>query len=83
MTLMQARQDTKLPGQSSRTSTYRYPKGWSEGIDEGLSWFGIGSSAIAVPFYIIGSFAGSPDYAVSIMNQLIGAATAVLSFFSL
>ena len=62
------------------------PKGMGvKGIDgRDYSWFGVGSSAIAVPFYIFGSFAGSPDYAVSIMNQLIGAATVVLVFlFSL
>jgi 4-amino-4-deoxy-L-arabinose transferase-like glycosyltransferase len=48
------------------------------------SWFGLGSSALAVPLYSIGAHVGTPEYAVSLMNQLMGAATAVLVFlFSL
>jgi 4-amino-4-deoxy-L-arabinose transferase-like glycosyltransferase len=45
------------------------------------SWYGIAFSALAVPFYFVGKLAGVlPENAVSIMNQLFGAATAVLVF---
>jgi hypothetical protein len=45
------------------------------------SWVGIGSALLAVPFYIAGKLIGVPHgNAVSIMNQLFGAATVVLIF---
>lgn len=45
------------------------------------SWFGIGSSLLAIPFYVAAKAAGaSPENAVSVMNQLTGAATVVLLF---
>ncbi|MCK4826679.1 glycosyltransferase family 39 protein, partial [bacterium] len=49
------------------------------------SWFGIGSVILIVPLHIIGKTVGiPPEDLVSIMNQLVGAATAVLVFlFSL
>lgn len=52
------------------------------GIDgRDYSWFGLGHSLLAIPFYIAGKYAGAnPMLAVSMMNQLIGAATAVLVF---
>jgi len=52
-----------------------------KGIDgRDYSWFGLGNSLLAVPFYIIGKYLGTPENAVSIMNLLIGSATAVLVF---
>jgi hypothetical protein len=62
------------------------PKGLGvKGTDgRDYSWFGLGSSALAIPLYSIGEYVGTPEYAVSMMNHLIGAATAVLVFlFSL
>jgi len=51
----------------------------SDGRD--YSWLGIGSSLLAVPFYVGGEAIGvSPEIAVSIMNNLFGAATVVLVF---
>jgi 4-amino-4-deoxy-L-arabinose transferase-like glycosyltransferase len=44
------------------------------------SWVGIGSALLAVPFFIAGKLIGSPENAVSIMNQIVGAATVVLVF---
>lgn len=45
------------------------------------SWFGIGYSALAIPFYFAGKLASvNPENVVSIMNQLFGASTAVLVF---
>jgi len=44
------------------------------------SWLGIGSALLAVPFYIIGKLIGSPEIGVSIMNQIVGAATVALIF---
>lgn len=44
------------------------------------SWVGIGSALLAVPFYIAGKLMGAPENAVSVMNQLVGAATVVLVF---
>ena len=44
------------------------------------SWFGIGSALLAIPFYIIGKLIGVPAVAVSLMNQLFGAATVALIF---
>lgn len=44
------------------------------------AWGGIGSVMLAVPLYILGEYVGSPENAVSIMNQIFGAATAVLVF---
>ena len=52
-----------------------------KGVDgRHFSWFGIGSALLAVPFYIIGKLIGVPEIAVSMMNQLFGAATVVLIF---
>jgi hypothetical protein len=45
------------------------------------SWVGIGSALLAIPFYLAGNFAGSPENAVSIVNQIVGAATVVLIFY--
>lgn len=45
------------------------------------SWVGLGSALLAVPFYIAGKLTGAPENAVSVMNQLVGAATVVLVFF--
>jgi hypothetical protein len=58
------------------------PKGMGvEGIDgRDYSWFGLGSSALSIPFYVIGKLIGTPENAVSIMNLLIGSATVVLIF---
>ena len=36
---------------------------------------------MAVPFYVVGKIIGNPEVAVSLMNQLFGAATGVLIFF--
>jgi uncharacterized membrane protein len=49
------------------------------------SWFGIGLSVLAIPFYIIGKYISSIGsvYTVSIIGLLIGAATAVLVFLSI
>jgi len=44
------------------------------------SWLGIGFALLAIPFYTIGKLAGSPEIAISIINQLFGAATVVLIF---
>jgi hypothetical protein len=45
------------------------------------SLFGIGSVLAALPFFFIGKLSGaSPENAVSVMNQIIGAATVVLVF---
>lgn len=46
------------------------------------AFFGIGSTLLAVPFYLTGKLMGvPPENAVSVINQLIGAATTVLVFF--
>jgi len=45
------------------------------------SWLGVGSAILAVPFYIAGKLiGGTPENAVSVMNQIFGAATVVLVF---
>ncbi len=44
-----------------------------------FSWYGIGQSILAIPFYVVGKYISNPA-AVSIMNQLFGAAAAVLVF---
>jgi hypothetical protein len=44
------------------------------------SWYGLGQSLLAVPFYIIGKTIGTPESAVSMMNQVIGAAVPVVVF---
>jgi hypothetical protein len=44
------------------------------------AWYGIGKSVLAVPFYLAGKMAGKPESVVSIMNQLYGAASAVIVF---
>ncbi len=45
------------------------------------SWVGIGSAILAIPFYIIAKLAGfPPENAVSVINLLAGAATAVTVF---
>jgi hypothetical protein len=45
------------------------------------SWLGVGSAILAVPFYYIGELIGiPPENALSVMNQLFGAATVVLIF---
>ena len=52
-----------------------------KGIDgKDYSWYGIGYSVISIPFYIIGKYTGSPEGAVSMVNLLFGAMTAVLVF---
>lgn len=53
-----------------------------KGIDgRDYSWVGIGSALLAVPFYIAGNFfGGQPDIAVSVINQILGSATAVIVF---
>lgn len=51
------------------------------GIDgREYSWYGLGQSLLAVPFYIIGKTIGTPESAVSMMNQIICAAVAVVVF---
>lgn len=52
------------------------------GIDgREYSWVGIGSAIVAIPFYIIAKLSGSPpENAVSVINLLVGAATAVTVF---
>ena len=44
------------------------------------SWMGIGSSLLAVPFYLLGKLTGRPEITISIMNQFTSAATVVLVF---
>jgi 4-amino-4-deoxy-L-arabinose transferase-like glycosyltransferase len=44
------------------------------------SWYGLGQSLVAVPFYILGKAIGTPEDAVTLMNQVIGAAIAVVVF---
>ena len=44
------------------------------------SWVGIGSALLSIPFYIVGKLTGIPEYAVLLVNQIFGAATAVLVF---
>jgi 4-amino-4-deoxy-L-arabinose transferase-like glycosyltransferase len=44
------------------------------------SWFGLGGSVLAIPFYIMGKYIGTPAIAVSLMNQIFGAVTVVLIF---
>jgi len=44
------------------------------------SWFGLGHSLLAVPFYIIGKYTGTPENTVSAINLIIGAATVSLVF---
>jgi hypothetical protein len=52
-----------------------------KGVDgRDYSWYGLGQSILAIPFYIIGKYVGTPENAVSIMNPLFGAATVVLVF---
>lgn len=52
------------------------------GIDgRQYSWFGIGSSLLAIPFYLLAKLTGiSPGFAVSTENQFFGAGTVVLLF---
>lgn len=52
------------------------------GIDgRDYSWVGIGSAFLAVPFYIAGKFiGGQPENVISVINPILGAATAVLIF---
>jgi hypothetical protein len=50
-----------------------------KGVDRrDYSWYGLGQSVLAIPFYIVGKYIGTPENAFSIMNQLLGAAAAVL-----
>lgn len=53
-----------------------------KGIDgRDYSWVGIGSALLAVPFYISAKIIGTQlEISISIMNQIIGAATAVVVF---
>src|SRR4030067_1154348 len=52
-----------------------------KGVDgRDYSWYGLGQSVLAIPFYIAGKYIGTPENAFSIMNQLLGAAAAVLVF---
>ena len=44
------------------------------------SWYGIGKSLLAVPFYVAGEIVGRPESVVAIMNQLYGAASVVVVF---
>ena len=52
------------------------------GVDgKSYSWLGIGSALLAVPFYIAGQIIGAaPENTISTIDQLFGAATAVLLF---
>lgn len=51
------------------------------GVDgRDYSWLGIGSTLVAVPFYLAGKMMGSPENFVSLMNQFFSSATAVLVF---
>jgi Dolichyl-phosphate-mannose-protein mannosyltransferase len=46
------------------------------------SWFGIGPVLSALPLYCAGKATGtSPAFVISLLNQLVGAATVVLVFF--
>jgi hypothetical protein len=57
------------------------PENGVKGVDgRDYSWFGLGSSLLAVPFYVIGKYFNTPENTVSIMNLLVGSATAVLVF---
>ncbi len=49
--------------------------------DRDYSCYGIGWSVLAAPAYVIGKYMGNPEGAVSLMNQIFGAASAVLVFF--
>jgi hypothetical protein len=44
------------------------------------SWLGIGTTIIAIPFYIIGKSIGIPEFAILIMNLLFGAAAPIIIF---
>jgi hypothetical protein len=45
------------------------------------SWFGLGYSLFSVPFYLISKFLGTDTgYMISLINQLVGAATVILVF---
>jgi hypothetical protein len=56
------------------------PEGVKGADGRKYSWLGIGSTLLAIPFYIAGKTIGIPEVAVSIMNQLFGVATAILIF---
>ncbi|OGH05897.1 MAG: hypothetical protein A2W22_02540 [Candidatus Levybacteria bacterium RBG_16_35_11] len=52
-----------------------------KGIDgRDYSWYGLGQSVLAIPFYLLGKYLSDPANAVSIMPQIFGAAAAVLVF---
>jgi hypothetical protein len=52
-----------------------------KGVDgREYSWYGLGQSLLAVPFYIFGKTISTPESAVSMMNQVIGAAVVVVVF---
>lgn len=44
------------------------------------TWYGVGQSALMVPFYVIGKFLGNPEFIASLFNPLISAATCVVIF---
>lgn len=52
------------------------------GVDgRDYSWFGLGQSLLAVPFYILAKYIGvPPDNIVATINQIVGALTVVLVF---
>ncbi len=51
------------------------------GIDgRDYSWYGLGQSVLAIPFYILGKYINTPENAVSLIPQFYGAATAVIVF---
>ncbi len=59
------------------------PAGLTGADGREYSWVGIGSVLPAIPFYITGKLIGLPYNAVSVMNQLFGAATVALIFIFL
>lgn len=54
-----------------------------KGVDgESYSWFGIGPVLISLPFYVVGKLMSVPPAnLLTIINQLVGAATAVMVFY--
>ena len=78
---------SQLRFQVARSIVERAELSVSEGVgligDDGrkYSWLAIGSSIIALPFYICGKLTGAPENAVLMMNQFAGAAVVVLIYF--
>jgi Dolichyl-phosphate-mannose-protein mannosyltransferase len=44
------------------------------------SWYGLGQSLLAVPFYLFGKYVGNPGAAVVMINPLVSALTCVIIF---